>query len=61
MKSNNLLQSLGFGVKQTIANIKGSTVKLGQKYQDATVVLYNKANLADSHIENLMKMVNISF
>lgn len=45
MKSNNLLQSLGFGVKQTIANIKGSTVKLGQKYQDATIVLYNKANL----------------
>ena len=28
-----------------IAKIKGSTKKLGQQYQDAIVVLYNKANL----------------
>lgn len=34
-----------FGSLQTIAKIKGSTKKLGQQYQDATVVLYNKANL----------------
>lgn len=34
-----------FGKKQTIASIKGSTRKLGAQYKDATVVLYNKANL----------------
>lgn len=34
-----------FGVKQTIAKIQGSVKKLGQQYQNATVVLYNKANL----------------
>lgn len=28
-----------------VAKIKGSTKKLGQQYQDATVVLYNKGNL----------------
>lgn len=27
-----------------VSKIKGSTKKLGQQYQDATVVLYNKAN-----------------
>ncbi|WP_228135375.1 hypothetical protein [Acinetobacter indicus] len=30
---------------QVIAKIQGSVKKLGQQYQDATVVLYNKANL----------------
>lgn len=34
-----------FGLKQTISKIKGSVKKLGQQYPDATVVLYNKANL----------------
>ncbi len=28
-----------------VAKIKGSVKKLGQQYQNATVVLYNKANL----------------
>lgn len=28
-----------------VAKIQGSVKKLGQQYQDATVVLYNKANL----------------
>ena len=28
-----------------IAKVKGSVKKLGQQYQNATVVLYNKANL----------------
>lgn len=28
-----------------IAKIKGSVKKLGQQYQNATVILYNKANL----------------
>lgn len=45
MLSNNLLQLVDFGVSNTIASIKGSINKLGQKYQDATVALYSKANL----------------
>lgn len=45
MPSGNLLQDTGFGSKNTIASIKGLIKKLGEKYQDATVVLYNKANL----------------
>lgn len=45
LNSGNLLQQVGFGVQNTIASIKGSTKKLGEKYNDATVVLYNKANL----------------
>ena len=45
MPSGNLLQDIGFGSKNTIASIKGSIKKLGEKYQDANVVLYNKANL----------------
>lgn len=44
-KSSNLLQNYGFGKKNTIANVKGSVKKLGQQYQNAIVVLYNKANL----------------
>ena len=34
-----------FGVKQTIAKVTGSVKKLGQQYQNATIVLYSKANL----------------
>ena len=45
LRSGNLLQDTGFGSKNTIASIKGLIKKLGEKYQDATVVLYNKANL----------------
>lgn len=35
----------GFGVSNTVAKIQGSTRKSGQQYQDATVALYNKADL----------------
>ncbi|MFW1859224.1 hypothetical protein [Acinetobacter defluvii] len=45
MLSGNLLQHVGFGSKNTVANIKGSTTKLGEKYRNCLVVLYNKANL----------------
>ncbi len=45
MPSGNLLQDVGFGSKNTVAKIQGSTKKLGQRYQNANVVLYNKANL----------------
>ena len=37
------LQSIAAG--PLVAKIQGSIKKLGQQYQDATVVLYNKANL----------------
>lgn len=43
MPSSNLLQSIALGM--IVAKVKGSIKKLGQKYQDATVVLYDKANL----------------
>ena len=43
MPSSDLLQSEGGG--SVIAKIEGSVKKLGKHYQDATVVLYNKANL----------------
>lgn len=43
MKSSSLLQSINIG--PIIAKVQGSVKKLGQQYQDATVVLYNKANL----------------
>ena len=42
-KVSALLQPISTG--RTIAKIQGSIKKLGQQYHDATVVLYNKANL----------------
>lgn len=44
-KHSNLLLEVGFGSKNTVASIKGSTKKLGEKYKNCLVVLYNKANL----------------
>ena len=38
-----LLQNISVG--PVIAKVAGSVKKLGQQYKDATVVLYNKANL----------------
>ncbi|ALD03219.1 hypothetical protein AMQ28_13260 [Acinetobacter sp. TTH0-4] len=43
LSNSNLLQSISTG--PIVAKIKGSVKKLGQQYQDAIVVLYNKANL----------------
>ncbi|CAD9197560.1 hypothetical protein QAC21B_03736 [Acinetobacter bohemicus] len=43
MQSSNLLQSISVG--SVIAKVAGSVKKLGQQYEDATLVLYNKANL----------------
>lgn len=34
-----------YGSKNTVANIKGSVKKLGVKYSQALVILYNKADL----------------
>ncbi|WP_312087649.1 hypothetical protein [Acinetobacter variabilis] len=43
LNSPSVLQDITVG--PVIAKIQGSVKKLGQQYQDATVVLYNKANL----------------
>ncbi|OTG88893.1 hypothetical protein [Acinetobacter sp. ANC 3813] len=45
LKTEFRLQDIGLGSKNTIAGIKGSTKKLGEKYSTCLVVLYNKANL----------------
>lgn len=45
MQVNSLLQSVGFGLNNTVAKVQGSVKKLGSAYQNATIVLYNKANL----------------
>jgi len=41
----NINLNTNFGSKNTLAKIQGSVKKLGVQYQDANVVLYNKANL----------------
>lgn len=43
MQSSKFLQTISTG--PVIAKIQGSVKKLGQQYQNAIVVLYNKANL----------------
>lgn len=43
LPSANLLQIITTG--PVVAKVTGSVKKLGQQYQNATVVLYNKANL----------------
>ena len=43
MRSSSYMQYIVLG--PVIAKITGSTKKLGEKYQNALVVLYNKANL----------------
>ena len=41
----NINLNTNFGSKNTLAKIQGSVKKLGVQYQDANVVLYNKASL----------------
>lgn len=43
MQSSSFLQTIPTG--PVIAKVMGSVKKLGQQYQNATVVLYNKDNL----------------
>ena len=50
-----------FGVKQTIAKIQGSVKKLGSAYQNANVVLYNKANLQPMAIQKPDQNGNYQF
>ena len=51
LPSSNLLQAISTG--PVIAKIKGSVKKLGQQHQNATVVLYNKANLQPIAVRRL--------
>ncbi|MEG0344554.1 MAG: hypothetical protein RR633_20380 [Acinetobacter sp.] len=44
-KSGNFLQDFGFGNKNTAGSIKGSAKKLGENYQNASIAIFNKANL----------------
>ena len=43
LPSSSFMQTVVAG--PVVAKIQGSMKRLGQQYQDATVVLYNKANL----------------
>lgn len=43
MQSSSFLQTISTG--PVVAKVMGSVKKLGQQYQNATVVIYNKANL----------------
>ena len=43
LHSSSLLQSIATG--PIVAKVQGSVKKLGMQYQNATAVLYNKANL----------------
>ena len=45
LHSSNYLQNIDAGKTNTIASVKGSVKKLGVKYKDALVVLYNKNGL----------------
>ncbi|MDM1019712.1 hypothetical protein QSV37_05215 [Acinetobacter sp. VNK23] len=44
MHSGSFLQDVGFGTKNTVASIQGTTKKLGKQYKDALVILYSKSN-----------------
>lgn len=43
--SSNLLQDISLNSKSTVSSIQGSIKKLGEKYNNCFIVLYNKANL----------------
>ena len=43
LHSSHLMQIISTG--PVVAKIQGSVKKIGQQYKDATLVLYNKANL----------------
>lgn len=42
--SGSLLQDVGFGSKNSVASIHGTTKKLGKQYKDALVILYSRSN-----------------
>lgn len=57
--SFSMLQIIATG--PVVANIQGSVKKLGQQYQDATIVLYSKANLQPIAIRKPDQNGNYSF
>ncbi|TCB75518.1 hypothetical protein E0H89_11275 [Acinetobacter sp. ANC 3781] len=57
--SSSLFQNLITG--PVVAKITGSVNKLGQQYQNATVVLYNKANLQPIAVKRPDRNGNYSF
>lgn len=59
LPSTNLLQAIAMG--RIIAKVSGSAKKLGQQYQSATVVLYNKTNLQPIAIHKPDKNGNYQF
>ena len=59
LPSSNFSQSLLTG--PIVAKIQGSVKKLGEQYKDATVVLYNKANLQPIAIRKPDKNGNYKF
>lgn len=59
LHSSSSQQSIATG--PIVAKIMGSTKKLGQRYQNATVVLYNKANLQPIAIRKPDENGNYSF
>lgn len=59
MPSVVLLQNIATG--PIVAKIQGSVKKLGQQYQDATLILYNKANFKPIAVKNLDRNGNYQF
>jgi len=59
LHSSSFLQPVPTG--PVVAKIQGSTKKLGQQYQDALVVLYNKANLQPIAVRKPDQNGNYSF
>lgn len=53
------LQAIAVG--PIVAKIKGSTKKLGDQYEDAIVVLYNKANLQPISVQRPNQNGNYQF
>lgn len=50
-----------FGKDKTIAKIRGSVKKLGNAYQNANIVLYNKVNLQPIAVQKPDENGNYSF
>lgn len=59
LHSSHLMQIISTG--PVVAKIQGSVKKIGQQYQDATVVLYNKANMLPIAIQKPDQNGNYQF
>lgn len=61
LHSSNMIQNIGFGLKNTVSTIKGSTKKLGEKYKNCLIVLYNKENFQPLSIRKPDENCNYQF